>query len=129
MTLSKVIWCDRGWQPVHFGFCPDEAAWRREMKRLNVTDEPYPTSDARVTVFERSKDNRQCVIVTVANSRERPKLEVVGLLVHEAAHVWQHVREFMGEKSPSIEFEAYAMQAISQSLFVAFEQTRGRLFR
>ena len=57
---DRVIWCERGWQPLYYGFCPSEAAWKRE---------------------------------------------------------------------PSLEFEAYAMQAIAQNLIVAYEQTRGRLTR
>ena len=51
-------------------------------------------------------------------------VQVVGLLAHEATHVWQHVRDWMGEKSPSVEFEAYTVQAILQELLWAYNETR-----
>lgn len=127
--VDRVIWCDRGWQPLYYGFCPSEAAWKREMRRLGV-DAPYPTSDGRCTLFETSKSANECALVTISSaSSKRKKIEVVGLIVHEAMHVWRFVRERMGEREPSLEFEAYAMQAIAQNLIVAYEQTRGRLTR
>lgn len=130
MTISKVIWCDRGWQPHCYGFCPDEAAWKREMRRLNTVGEPYPTSDARCTTFDRKGDTSSCTIVTISPlAAKRPRLQIVGLIVHEAMHVWRHVRESIGEQHPSTEFEAYSMQAISQSLISAYEKTRGKLLR
>lgn len=123
---SDVIWCDRGWQPVYFGFCPDEAAWKRAVKRLGCSGEQYPTEAGRCTSFE--KDGKLCILVTVADGTEKhhSQIEVTGLLVHEATHVWQYVRDHMGEKEPSVEFEAYAMQAIFQGLMSGWEQTRGK---
>jgi len=111
-----------------YGFCPDERAWKREMRRLNITDAPYPTTDNACSTFESTKSNKHCVIVTI-NERKRLKLQVVGLIVHEAMHVWRFVRENMGEREPSLEFEAYAMQAIAQNLIAAYEKTRGGLLR
>ncbi len=128
MTVSKVIWCDRGWQPLHFGFCPDEAAWRREMKRLGVTDSPYPSSDGCCTHFANLKKAANCTIVTIS-AKKRPALQIVGLIVHEAMHIWREIRESIGEHSPSAEFEAYSVQSISQNLIYAYEKTRGRLTR
>jgi hypothetical protein len=49
----------------------------------------------------------------------------MGLLVHEATHVWQHICESIGETKPSVEFEAYAMQSIVSNLLTAYEDTRG----
>jgi hypothetical protein len=80
-------------------------------------------------VFDNSKTASECAIVTVSDRRKRRGIEVVGLIVHEAMHVWRFVREKMGEREPSLEFEAYAMQAISQNLIDAYEKTRGRLTR
>ncbi len=121
---DRVIWCDRGWQPVHFGFCPSKKAWKREMKRMNC-NEPYPKSDGRCTTF--TNEGKVVVIVTVrdGSEHERSISEITGLLVHEATHVWQTIREDIGEKDPSPEFEAYSMQAIFHGLFTAFQETRG----
>ena len=45
------------------------------------------------------------------------------LLVHEAVHVWQQTRVYLGETAPSPEFEAYAIQNISGNLMQAFADT------
>ena len=95
------------------------------MKRMGISDSPYPTSDGAATSF--TKDGRTVVLVTVCDGAEnrRTLLELIGIVVHEAAHVWQEVRLSIGERSPSIEFEAYSMQAITQELLAAFDDTRG----
>ncbi len=123
-NTDRVIWCDRGWQPVHFGFCPSKKAWKREMKRLNCK-EPYPDTDGRCTTF--TNEGKVVCIVTLrdGSENERSISEITGLLVHEATHVWQTIRDDIGEKDPSPEFEAYSMQAIFQGLFTAFQETRG----
>jgi len=123
-STDKVIWCDRGWQPVWFGFCPSAKAWRREMKRLG-SDAAYPTYSAAVTEFE--SDGKVCLLVTMNRkaANKHSEQEVLGLLVHEATHVWQAVRRAMREDEPSREFEAYSMQAIFQSLHDAMEKTWG----
>lgn len=125
---DRVIWCDRGWQTVFIGFCPSERAWKREMKKMGCQGEPYPNESAgRCTTFRLK--GKVCVIVSIrdGSEAEHTQTEVLGLFVHEATHVWQTVRDEMGEKSPSIEFEAYSMQAIFQQLWSAWLNTRGTL--
>lgn len=122
--LAKVVWLDRGWQPAFIGFCPSRKAWRREMKRLGCVGEPYPETPGRCTTFE--SKGKTCIIVTLCSNAEEiaTRLEIAGLLCHEATHVWQKVREAMDERAPSIEFEAYSMQAIFQGLYQAWLDTR-----
>jgi hypothetical protein len=128
VTVSRVIWCDRGWQPHHYGFCPDKAAWDREMKRLGVTGTAYPATDGACSHFTNLKEASNCTIVTIS-TKKRPPLVIVGLIVHEAMHVWREVRDSIGERHPSAEFEAYSLQAITQNLISAYEKTRGKLCR
>lgn len=123
---ARAIWCDRGWLPAYYGFCPSERAWRYEMKRLGVAKSPpYPRSDARCSYFH-NKDGDLVVLVTVAEHLDK-KLSVAsiaGLIVHEAMHVWRRIRKSIGERKPSSEFEAYAMQTIFMELFSAYVRTR-----
>lgn len=128
MTVSRVIWCDRGWQPHSYGFCPDEAAWNREMKRFRLVGLEYPDVAGGCTPIRNKVNGALVSIVTISNEK-RPAIQVVGLLVHEAMHVWRHIRKAIGERKPSMEFEAYAMQCISQNLIAAYEHTRGKLCR
>lgn len=60
-------------------------------------------------------------VVQLGDTSERNLIEVYGLLLHEAVHVWQKIKKLMGEKEPSSEFEAYSIQAIAQDLFEMFE--------
>lgn len=126
MKKGRVVWCDRGWQPVWFGFCPSRKAWKRQMKRMGLKGEPYPETDGRCTTFDRK--GKTVVLITLRDGaeNERPASEILGVLIHEAVHVWQEVRACIGEHEPSKEFEAYSVQAISQSLIEAFEKTRGK---
>lgn len=124
--LAKVVWLDRGWQPVFYGFCPSEAAWKREMRKMKVKGEAYPGNAGCVTTF--THDGKTCCIVTLGEAAEAPgrtRVEIAGLLVHEATHVWQKVREAMNDPGqPSVEFEAYSVQAIFQGLYQAWLDTR-----
>ncbi len=62
-------------------------------------------------------------VVQLGDTSERKLIEIYGLLLHEAVHVWQKVRKLMGEKEPSSEFEAYSIQAIAQDLFKMYEES------
>jgi hypothetical protein len=124
MPISKMVWCDHGWMPYHYGFCPDKKAWNKEMKRLSLSDHPYPTSAGCTTLLKNKKDGKPVAIVTVL---KRQPHQIIELLVHEAMHVWRDIRESIGEKEPSSEFEAYAMQNIISCLMDAYLQTRGPL--
>ncbi|WP_345868087.1 hypothetical protein [Shewanella algae] len=78
--------------------------------------------DACVTHFSGKKKETLCV-VQIGDVTEHSLLQVHGLLLHEAVHIWQEVRTCMGEEKPSSEFEAYSIQAIAQDLFEAFEES------
>ncbi|WP_312057039.1 hypothetical protein [Acinetobacter courvalinii] len=60
-------------------------------------------------------------VVQLGDTSGRDVIEVYGLLLHEAVHVWQRVKTLMGEREPSSEFEAYSIQAIAQDLFEMYE--------
>jgi hypothetical protein len=125
-----VIWCDRGWMPYHYGFCPNARAWGFEMVRLKLkVPPPYPAEyDGRCTHFECAKDRNACSIVTIRDGAKVSALTKAGMLIHEAMHVWRAMREAIGEHDPSSEFEAYSMQSIAMNLIYAYEQSRGPLF-
>lgn len=55
-------------------------------------------------------------VVCLRNLDDLDPVAVVSLIAHEAMHVWQFVREYLGETTPSHEFEAYSVQIILQQL-------------
>lgn len=56
-----------------------------------------------------------CCIVCMDGYQEHSPVEIAGLLVHEAVHVWQRYCESMGEESPGAEQEAYGIQPLLRS--------------
>lgn len=59
-------------------------------------------------------------VVCMDYPEDHPFEEVLGMLVHEAVHIWQNWCDHLGEHSPGAEQEAYAVQAFSQALVKAY---------
>lgn len=78
-------------------------------------------SDATMHTLEKP-DGKMCCVVAIRVKEDQDKNEVIGLLVHEAVHVWQDFADRIGESNPSKEFEAYAIQSISQRLISAYSE-------
>ncbi|HGH1366370.1 hypothetical protein ACT4U1_11445 [Acinetobacter baumannii] len=76
-------------------------------------------ADAQVSTFS----DGAYAIVQIGDTSEKDQIQVYGLLLHEAVHVWQIVKRRMGESEPSVEFEAYSIQAIAQDLFEMYEES------
>ena len=43
------------------------------------------------------------------------------MVAHEVMHVWQAIKDDLGENSPSPEFEAYAVQGLVQAVMAEFK--------
>jgi hypothetical protein len=128
MKSDRVVWLERGWQPVAIGFCPSPAAWDREIKRLNG-DQPWPESANKggyTLLGTNDKTGCSTILVCVGNGAERDALEVILTLLHEAVHVWQFVCQTIGEHHPGIEMEAYGIEGITRGLIEAYCATQGK---
>ena len=69
-----------------------------------------------------SKLGKLSCVVCISEFEGRDPIEVAGLLVHEATHVWQRYAASIGEDRPGDEQEAYAIQSISQELMAEFSR-------
>lgn len=76
-------------------------------------------ADAQVSTFS----DGAYAIVQIGDTADKDQIQVYGLLLHEAVHIWQIVKRRMGESEPSVEFEAYSIQAIAQDLFEMYEES------
>jgi len=111
--------------PYCIGLCLDEGNFQRELKKLKVPREHWPEwlpsdSAGAVHFFEKNDGHQKCAIV--CTEKHGDPNETVGLLIHEAVHVWQHICEALDEDNPSREFEAYSIQAISLRLIAAYSE-------
>lgn len=128
--MNEPLWFTPGPYHVQSVFAPNKKAWKKLMKRLGVTDEAYPTADARVTTFYETPDGTVCVL-TVGDHLEddRNKLAVATLIAHEVQHIWQRIKKDMREKKPGKEYEAYTVQWLLREALELFEQSRYKLFK
>jgi hypothetical protein len=109
----------------HVGLCTTEKRFKRELAKLDLPREQWPDfmpREASACVHFLEYHGKPCMIVCISGWQGRDPVQVAGMLVHEAAHVWQETRRQMNEKFPSDEFEAYSLQHIAQCLMTAFQQ-------
>jgi hypothetical protein len=123
MTRAQWLYRDLIQGP-HLFLATTEAEYHRAMAHCTVAkgDRPGWVSagkSAKVHYLTNPKGQLVC-IVTVSVPPDVTAIQVCGLLVHEAVHVWQRFCEDIGEDEPSCEFEAYGIQAIAQRLMQAY---------
>lgn len=125
------VWCNRAIMQLHayFALCLDEASFHAELKKLEIPQKSWPpflaTPQANATCHEfDSKDGTNSFIVCIEERKDIDAIQVASLLVHEAVHIWQSYCNHIGERSPSIEFEAYSIQWLSQQLMYSFVEQK-----
>lgn len=118
----KTKWLDRhiSFAGPYLTLCTSEAEYLQALKDLGIhaVDSWVRNehSDATVHFCENKSDGEDAAIVCIRTTEKLSPIQVAGLLVHESVHVWQRYCQRIGEHSPGLEQEAYAVQAISQSL-------------
>lgn len=93
------------------------------MKRLGISPGAHWIRGGRgdaVAHILRNHEGNLAVVVAIQAGAERSPIEIAGLLVHEAVHVWQYYAKEIGEDSPGEEQEAYAIQAVAQELMAEY---------
>lgn len=107
---------------VEYTLVLNQKQFKKAMKKLGVQDKQAHFldrgADAQVTWFENGRKQ----IVQLGNTDGIDPISVVGLLAHEAVHVWQSVQNYIGEEHPSREFEAYSIQRILQDLLFSHQE-------
>jgi hypothetical protein len=95
---------------------------KHAVRRLIEYPLEFPERGASTTTFVNNKTGELCAIVSLSESVQKNNnaIEVVGLLVHEAVHVWQAHADKIGEAAPGREQEAYAIQSIAQDLMAEY---------
>lgn len=126
---TTVRWLDRriGAPGPYLCLCLSEAAFDAAMRHLKITRIPpwisSPYADA--TSHHINSEHGVGTVVCLSGHDGRDPVEVAGLLVHEAVHVWQEWCDHYGETHPGREQEAYAVQAIAQELMADYARQIG----
>ena len=120
---SKVRWLDRHIAAAgpFLALCLSEVEFAAACRHIRVQPPPWiksPQAQAMCHHFDGPRG--LCSIICIRDYCGRNAVEVAGLLVHEAVHVWQEYADCIGETSPGREQEAYAIQSIAQELMAEF---------
>jgi hypothetical protein len=123
-------WLDRNLlvSPYHYALCLSEEAYEKELDRLKVPKKTRgswmktPHADATLHFFEQNDDVGLCAIVCLRKKKGVEREQVYAMLVHEAVHLWQAIKEYIGELTPGIEAEAYSVQRVAQSLMYSYKE-------
>lgn len=112
----------------YLALCLTEAEFMAAMRHCKIAHPPpwISTSHAHATAHHLTTPGGGLTCVVCLNDWEgRDPIEVAGLLLHEAVHVWQEYARRIGEYNPGDEQEAYAIQAIAQELLAEFARRMG----
>ena len=120
-------WCDTTLMdsPIQVALCMSEKQYKKERKRAGVEDfSPFLLREhVNATAhFYCDKEGRYLCVVCIGDTKGRQYETVASLIVHEAVHVWQNIKDHLGEKEPSSEFEAYSIQRIVQGLLMEYRR-------
>jgi hypothetical protein len=129
--IHKVIWCDHGYFPFTYGFCPSEKAWDKEMRRLRVKESAYPPamklSQAFTTKFHNDNGGLAVIVSAADDLYKVGSVKAQGVIFHEAVHVFRALCNLIGEPNPSEEFEAYSIEHFGVQLMNGLIKSGRRL--
>jgi len=121
---KKYKWLDRriAKPGPYLTLCLTAEEVKHAAKELTDYQMEFPKWGARAFLFPRDGTDDLCAIIALAEDSQKNNnsIEIAGMLVHEAVHVWQYYADGMGEMKPGDEQEAYAIQAISQELLAEY---------
>jgi hypothetical protein len=101
--------------------------FKKAKRHLRVKDtSPFVEEGFGAQVHTYELNGRIACIVCLNAPVDITPIQVHCLLVHEAVHIWQLFCSSINEYSPSKEFEAYAIQSISQTLILRYEELEPR---
>ena len=109
----------------HITLCLNEKDFKATVKSIMkggyVPEFLVSGAHGTMHTFE-STDGGMPTCVVCIQPHESDPISTTSLIVHEAVHVWQVFRDYIGEKDPSREFEAYGVQRIAHILLQEYER-------
>ena len=89
---------------------------------VGAPPQDWPQSNATTITIDQPGQDPVCIVVLTIGQDEYTGVEIAGILIHEAVHVWQEYLRSIGENEPSSEMEAYGIQNISYTLMQEFSR-------
>lgn len=119
--MTDDIWRTRGLihTPFCYTLCATEDSFAEVLNYLELPEEarpPFVTPGRDGTCHWFNHGETSVAVVCIRVREGVTSIQVAGLIVHEAVHLWQEARQDLNERAPSSEFEAYSVQWLAQSL-------------
>lgn len=124
-----IAWCSKTLVQNPWNYCLvltqkelEKVLKKNKINEIADDDERLKSAAATVSFYTSPKGCKIAIVKLGQNYKKYSKIVMYSLLVHEATHIWQAVRETLYEDEPSSEFEAYSIQKISYELMLAYEK-------
>lgn len=102
----------------------NEKQWKAIIKSLGwPTDEVGWCADRAGTVSRAESDTNELALLVQINMAQTDE-NLLRTCVHESVHVWQAYKEYIHEREPSKEFEAYSVEGIFKIIYRAVSDER-----
>lgn len=118
-------WCGRTLlkTPIRYGLCMSQKDFDVALTKLGLEPEPWVREGDAALTHIITNGNKVSVVVCLATPSSTETLEqTYGTLVHEAVHVWQEIREYIGEQRAGNEQEAYCVEQIAYNLMSEYRK-------
>lgn len=133
--MSDVKWLDRHTVVTpHFCLVTNKGMYRAVVS--DTLDDEWPvewiTKNHGATTHTYVKPGNITCVVCVDGSycfNHEDQIVVIGIIVHEAAHIYQELLKSIGEVPDGAEFEAYSLQNITQQLLWSYQEQRNAYFK
>ena len=106
---------------VHYCLITTDKDRKKLAKALGQKLSTIPALDnslcGKVVQLKHSETDQLLLVVYINVESHSSYTSVISTIVHESVHVNQFVNEHINESSPSIEYEAYSVESIFNSLF------------
>ena len=128
---NSVIWAELLGMPADVGFTASPEAFHKACVKMGVRDHEdfvEDGGDARCHhLVAAETPSRHCFIITIRRQcpGERPSIPEMGLVTHEAVHIWEKLMKGIGERRPLGEVGAYAIQFLSVFMGLCMEDAAG----
>lgn len=121
---NKIKWADRhiSRPAPYIALCFNQKEYNDVIDWFGIDHDRsrFINNGAHATTHVLIEEGSFACIVCLGDIKNKSVVEVYGLLAHESVHIWQAYVEKIGETRPGDEQEAYAVQAVFQSLMTAF---------
>lgn len=114
--------------PIPLSVCKNKESFFKELRANGIKKKDRPEFNASgtgaTTHFIEMNGRKIAAIICMdeKHKKDYTKGQIVGLIAHEAVHVWQEIKTSIGEHDPSSEFEAYSVQMLTQRIFEAYHK-------